>query len=65
MSISENVRAFIREKKYINITQLGEMAGIKKERIHYLMNAGEFNADEFMNICYALGEKPEAFIDHE
>lgn len=63
MSITENVRRYIRERKFINITQLGEQAGIEKNRMHYLMNSGDLNADEFMNICKALEVRPESFED--
>lgn len=63
MSITENVRQYIRERKFINITQLGEKAGIEKNRMYYLMNTGDLNADEFMNICSALDVKPEVFIN--
>ena len=63
MSITENVRAYIRERKFINYTQLGEKAGIKRDRMNYLMKSGELNADEFINICKALEVAPETFTE--
>ena len=65
MSITENVRSYIRDREFINITQLGERAGINKNRMHYLMNSGDLNADEFMNICKALEVTPETFTAKE
>jgi len=65
MSITENVRKYIRERKFINITKLGERAGIDRNRMHYLMTSGEMNADEFLNICKALEVVPETFTEGE
>lgn len=65
MSITESVRKYIRERKFINITQLGESAGIKRDRMNYLMKSGDFNADEFINICKALEVAPEIFTENE
>jgi len=63
--ITENVRKHIQERKFINITQLGERAGIGKDRMYRIMNGAELNADEFMKLCAALEVKPEVFVDHE
>lgn len=63
--VTENVRKHIQERKFINITQLGESAGIPKDRMYRIMNGAELNADEFMRLCVALEVKPEVFVDHE
>ncbi len=63
--ITENVRKHIQDRKFINITQLGESAGIPKDRMFRIMNGAELNADEFMNLCAALEVQPEVFRDHD
>lgn len=63
--VSENVRKHIKESKFINITKLGESAGIGKDRMFRIMNGADLNADEFMHLCVALDVKPEVFMDEK
>lgn len=63
MSVSDNVRKHIQDRKFINITQLGESAGIPKDRMFRIMNGADMNADEFMSLCAALEVQPESFKD--
>ena len=63
--VTENVRKHIQDRKFINVTQLGEKAGISKDRMYRIMNGSELNADEFMSLCDALEVDPKSFVDKE